>query len=144
MKLSKTQNAELEKVRDELTDQHEKLMVNIAETNEKIQDAVNDANEKIKEIWSDAESQISAYNEAVQAFNTFAQEVASDLQSDFDDKSDKWQESEKGESAQELINTWEEIQISEYEADGPDELEADELDELETLDVEDLPTESML
>lgn len=49
---------------------------------------------------------ITEYETAINTASDFASEVESRLQEEFDDKSEKWQEGEKGEEASSFIEEW--------------------------------------
>lgn len=63
------------------------------------------------------------YNEVVERAIAFRDGVAERLQSDFDNKSEGWQEGDKGSAAQELISAWEELEIEKVEFDDPEDEE---------------------
>ena len=54
------------------------------------------------------------YNEAIQNLNSFIFEIREEMQMYFDDKSEKWQESDKGFAYQEWIENWE-VEFEEIE-----------------------------
>ena len=58
----------------------------------------------------------NSYNEALSGIRTFAEEVITDSRSKFEAATEKWQEGEKGQEADEWIQQWE-------NADIPDDLE---------------------
>lgn len=97
---------------------------------------VSDFNGKLDELKEPLQHAIDGYNEAVEAARAYCEEIAEERQGNFDDKSEKWQEGEKGEAAQEWLNEWQNIDLSEIVIELPDELEAPEAshaDDLEAL-----------
>jgi hypothetical protein len=55
------------------------------------------------------------YNEAIQNLNSFIAETRDEMQMYFDERSDKWQESEKGTYYQDWIDNWD-VEYDEVES----------------------------
>jgi len=78
------------------------------------------------------------YNKALEDAKSLIEELHSDMESEYDDKSERWQESENGELAREWIDELENIDLdtlSEYESNPllePDTGHADALEALPT------------
>lgn len=89
----------------------------------------------------------NAYNETVENYNdamnetkSFVESVGEGLRNDYDDKSERWQESDAGQAANDMIPEWEE-----FDPDPLERIEVVEPDELEESceqKILDLPTES--
>ncbi len=82
----------------------------------------------------------NAYNSTVNEAKGFADDIASVNQEIYDERSEKWQESEKGEAAKEWIDEWESAELEEFEDPFADEEELEAPDcvseKLEALNVE--------
>jgi hypothetical protein len=96
---------------DEILARLEEHLTTQDEAVAKYNDAIRKANE-----W------IETYNGILNDLNGFADGVYSHLQGAFDDRSEKWQESEAGSDTQELVNSWEEV----YDLTGYPETEIEE------------------
>jgi Fe2+ transport system protein B len=99
-------------------------------------DAIATYNAKLEEeIKVPVVDAIAAYGDALTEAKEFAETIVSDAESDIDDKSERWQESERGEQAvgfkdrwQEIVNTLgEELDIElPGEIDDPDSSQSEE------------------
>ena len=77
-------------------------------------------------------ARITEYNEVAVAVEEFRAEIADRLRSEYDDKSEKWQEGDAGQDADALICEWEEFSIDEIDED--DDLTLDgAFDEVESV-----------
>ncbi len=106
------------KMIDEKNKLHEKLKTAHAD----LAEAVQKFNLDMEHIWSPVDSAANKYNAVIIEANEFQQTVAGDAQGAFDEKSEKWQESDSGVAAAELILAYEE-ELEEICIDRPDELE---------------------
>ena len=86
---------------------------------------IADAIRTAAEAHSDA---VSGYNDAMDNAKAFVEEVASRLREVYDNRSEKWQEGDKGQSADAFIQTWEE-----FSPDEESELDGNVADEFEKL-----------
>ena len=86
---------------------------------------IADALRAAAEAHSDA---VTGYNDAMENAKAFVEEVASRLRDVYDNRSEKWQEGDKGQSADSFIQTWEE-----FSPDEESELEGNVADEFERL-----------
>lgn len=83
--------------------------------------AYEDLTARIKAAWeeSDADAATTDYNEAVQAFEDFREEIASAANAYAGERSDTWQESERGETYNAWTNLWD-TALEELPSDPPD------------------------
>jgi len=105
-----------------------------------LDDAVSEYNEKSQEIRGPVEEAVSAYNAVVEEAHDFAEDVASDGDTAFDEKSEKWQEGERGEAARSWIDEWQNADFNEIEINWPDDLEIEAPGHAGNLEA--LPTEA--
>lgn len=63
---------------------------------------------------------ISDYNDAVSNAESLREEIASDLQSVYDDKSERWQESDAGQNLSSMIDEWTGVEFEPMEYEWPD------------------------
>lgn len=99
-----------------------------------ITDAVDTYNQTVLEAQTPVQQALTAYNEVVEKAKVFANEVAEELQGEFDERSEKWQESDAGESFQGWITEWDNATLDEAEIDFPDEVESPPMEEADTLE----------
>lgn len=102
--------------------QHQQLIEDLRTTYEKIETL-----KKADPICiTDLRLQIASYGVIVDETEDFRDTVASRLRSEFDDKSEKWQEGDKGSEVNEFITEWEDvtfetpeipIDVTEFECD---------------------------
>jgi len=110
------------KRRDELQGKLQSLMADL-------ETACEAYNEALREKWSAIDDALGEYNEAIGEVNEWQQEIASDIQSYMDDRSEKWLESDK---AQEYESWREEFEdeIEEVKLEQPEELGTSDLEDL--------------
>jgi hypothetical protein len=100
--------------------------------------AITDYNETLSTVAPAVRGAIDAYNEAIEAARTFVNEIAEPAREEYDDKSPRWQESEKGTEADRWINEWEAISLEDSDIEPAEPL--DEIDPSELAgQMEDLP-----
>lgn len=89
--------------------------------------------------YSQLNETITKYQDEVTGAEAFRDEVASRLRDEFDKRSETWQQSDAGSTAEEMVTSWENLDIAEFDTvETPDfDLEdAGHADELEALPVE--------
>jgi hypothetical protein len=100
--------------------------------------AITDYNETMATVAPALRGALDSYNEAIEAARNFVNGIAEPAREEYDNKSEKWQESEKGVEAGRWISEWEEINLEDADIDLPEPLE--EIDPLElAAEMEDLP-----
>lgn len=126
-KLSKAQLQRRDKLIDDLRGARGKLVDVVAVTNAEIQRLVGD----------DLTPAIEAYNALLEQARAFVEELGTDFRSEFDDKSEGWQEGERGQAADEFIGAFENVSFDDVELPQVEEIAIDENDEAVML--EELP-----
>jgi DNA repair exonuclease SbcCD ATPase subunit len=124
-KLTKDERADLA---DHLGTLQEKLQ-KIREAEAARLETITAEDEKVKAAIAD-------YNGALADAKTFVEETAERLRGEYDEKSERWQEGDKGSAASEFIEQWENVDmedIDESETIQPDEISADHCEALEGL-----------
>jgi len=125
-------NKQDEKKRDELVSELNKLRTEIEEAIGKFNDGVATLKEPVT-------AAIEKYNAELENARAWTEDIANQAESEFDEKSDKWQEGERGEAARSWIDEWQSAELEEFQLEFPDELADDLPDHIETL--ENLPVE---
>jgi len=112
---------------------------------EEADEAVANYNEAVEEAFSTYQDALArAHSEFIEPLdfgcleeaNAFCQDIASQLQDYYDDRSERWQEGDAGEQYQEWINTW-----GGMEVDSEVFFEMPEPEEPDSLDVPEIPWE---
>jgi chromosome segregation ATPase len=88
-----------------------------------LKNEIEDINGEIRALNERLDIAYGNYNQTVADAQSVRDEIASDLQNEFDEKSEKAQESEKGQAMQDAISEWESVEIDEAEYNTLDELE---------------------
>lgn len=112
MKLNKTQAQKLGFAQDSASKAHGTLCEALA--------AYNTALDEARGALAIA---VDAYNEARETTQEIIVEIGEELREVFDAKSEKWQESDAGESAGSFISTFEDCELEEFSPDMPEDLE---------------------
>ena len=110
------------KRRDELQGKLQSLMADL-------ETACEAYNEALREKWSAIDDALGAYNEAIGEVNEWQQEIASDIQSYMDDRSEKWLESDKASEYESWREEFED-EIEEVTLEQPEELDTSDLEDL--------------
>lgn len=101
-----------------------------------LEDSIGSFNEELEKAFSAVQHASVVYNEAADAVRTFLSDLVDGWRDEWNDKSEGWQDGEKGEAASLFINEIEQF------ADGIEPVEVDQPDQMETPefpDIEDLP-----
>jgi DNA repair exonuclease SbcCD ATPase subunit len=110
------------------------------EAQENLAREVETFNEKMRDAFRDVETARDEYNSALADALSFAEDVATDAQEYFDNKSEKWQESDKGAAHTDWMDTLSNFGAEECNLDTPDDLEAPSDDDVSLF--EELPEAS--
>jgi chromosome segregation ATPase len=108
-KIGKKDRARLDEVRDKIAAQGGQVEARVAELNE----AVEAARAKL-------EDEVNTYNELVQEAGSIVEDIHRELESEYDDKSDRWKESERGECVQSWLQELENFGNEMSEAEMPE------------------------
>ncbi len=114
------------------------IAVKLASLREDAETALGIYEEDCGAAFGKLEAAVNLLNEALEEAELFAEDIASDRRGDFDEKSEKWQEGERGSAAEEWISQWEGASFDRVELEQPQEITLD-MDACAVLD--DLPEE---
>lgn len=124
-KLTKTQETEWKNLIEIAQDRMHTLNAAIEEYNEHV-------------VWTERVlPALEQYNSALASLKECSEAIAAVWQTEFDERSEKWQESERGGQVSELIQAWEALDFEEPEIDEPDDIP--EVDDV-LGEAEELPT----
>ena len=115
IKLDKAQRAELEKFRKSLR-----------ESEDAVTDAVAEYERRCESAREELIPVLEKHNELLAEVKEFASNVAAVVRDAIDERSEKWQESDKGTAAEEFQSSWEGYDPDEYSI--PDEVLVEEID----------------
>lgn len=128
------------KLSNNLTKRKDVLLDELRDKKNDLETAIHDFNAALAELRTPVEDAIAAYNEQLAIVKEFTEEVAEHISEYISEKTDSWQESEKGEAEDDLLSTWEQIDLDDFELDLPEDL--DESLPTHDDDLEELPTET--
>ena len=127
-KLSKEQIATRDKIVQELSDAKAALG-----------DAINQFNDTLRDAWEKVQEQIEKYNAVIDDAKAWAEDIASEIQSFIEDKSEAWQQGDRGQAYEEWRSSFETVELEEVELEAPEEIDIDlrdAADALQSLEVE--------
>ena len=101
---------------------------------EALEQAVDTYNEAMQNQWEAVDAAMNAYNDVAVEATTWQENVASDIQDYIDSRSDKWQESERGQAYLAWQGEYESSDLEDITIDQPDSLELSTGDQAETLE----------
>lgn len=101
---------------------------------EALEEAIDDFVGKIEELFAPVSEAVADLNQANEDVRSILAECITDWRTEWEDKSEKWQESERGQASSTFIDTWEEFadSLSEVSVDPPDDLHVENLPDYET------------
>jgi hypothetical protein len=100
----------------------ERLVGELTEARGKLQDAVSVFNAAVEELKAPLLAALESYNEVIEETRGFVEDIASAADGQFDDKSEKWQEGDKGQQVREWIDAWQNEPFDAIELSFPEEL----------------------
>jgi hypothetical protein len=107
-KLNKEEIEQRDKIIAELGIKSSELDKAITATNEA-------ANKAIETLLLPINAKIAAYNLILAEARKFTENVAARMQDEFDERAEKWQEGAKGIAANEIISTWNNMELDDVE-----------------------------
>jgi seryl-tRNA synthetase len=116
-----------------------KLIDDLTLAKQKITAAANTYNDEVAELRPSVEEAVTEFNNLLGEIRQLVSDIVTRGNESIDQKSDKWQESEKGEAAREWVDAWDGLDLSDLDFSWPDELEID-VPEYDS-ELEDLPKE---
>lgn len=101
----------------------------------KVVDAVNIFNEKKQRALDELNGEIAAFNKVLDEARDFATGVETTMQSIFDDKSETWQQSDKGQEFEAFLGDWSNFSLEDLPEEEVNDIEIDlsHADDLENL-----------
>lgn len=115
--------------------QRDEIITKLVDARETLDAKMDAANAFIKSASDAIESAVSAYNKCLSATQEFIQDIVSQADNDIGEKSEKWQEGDRGQAADAWKTEWESSvdEISDVVCDVPAEITLDIPDHAELL-----------
>jgi hypothetical protein len=104
----------------------------------RLEKALESYNANMEQEQAIVQEALDNYNAALEEAREFTSDIASQADSDIADRSDKWQESEKGQAAAEWKDAWAGVALDEIEISFPDPIEV----EFDISELEEAPSDS--
>lgn len=100
-----------------------------------LEDAIREYNERVAALHAEVLAQhVDAYNEAVSNARDFVEEIQTRAQEEFDGKSERWQEGDKGQAAQSWQEEWAGTSLDDIDMDEPQGIIEPTMDHADTLE----------
>jgi len=103
----------------------EDLKLKLSEAHGELEAAISAYNTAVAEQQNSVEEALSNYNGKLAELKSFVDDFAGEKRSEWDDKSEGWQEGDAGSTANDWISAWEETDLEEVTLDFPSELSKD-------------------
>lgn len=104
----------------------------ISDAADELRNAIDQYNNQMREAWEAVNLRVIAYNQKIEAANEWQTGVVDNARALYDEKSEKWQEGERGQAMSEFIETYDDA-LEEIDLPEPDEIDAPDLDDATTL-----------
>jgi hypothetical protein len=114
--------------------QRDELARALAERADALRAKIEGYNDEMAERWRAVASAVEEYNGALTDARAFVEEVREGRQAEFDEKSERWQEGERGEAAATWLGEWEQPDLDDVEVAEPEPVEEPELEHAEVLE----------
>lgn len=88
---------------------------------------------KLKKLREEIFAKIQEYNDEVDNFTNTRDEAADRVQGEYDDKSERWQEGERGQAVAEWLEEVRQVEVTRLDEAGEVEAAEGELDALEAM-----------
>lgn len=124
----------MSKIMDKVTTQKkQEVLSRLQNAFDDLQEAVDIFNSVVNVGWTNLQIPINNYNEAISEANEWQSGIATEIQDYIDEKSEKWQEGEKGQAYASWKEQYEE-ELETVELEKPDEVTFDNDNPSELLD----------
>lgn len=116
------------------------LQSDLQDAQEKVESAINDFNANINDLWANSVTEsLDNYNKLVQQANEFVEETRDSMQTYYDERSEKWQEGERGQEFQSWLVEWDSTELEEIDVTMPEETDVPDFQAVEV--IAELPSE---
>jgi hypothetical protein len=119
----------MKKLSKEDEDMHSGLVRELSNARDAVEEAVEAFNANMRREYELVADAAEKYDQAAAAADAFREQVASDIENYYDDKSEGWQEGEAGQQYRLWLEEWADLEVLSLEIDSPEPLDAPEFDE---------------
>jgi 2-succinyl-5-enolpyruvyl-6-hydroxy-3-cyclohexene-1-carboxylate synthase len=98
----------------------------------KLEDAISAFNAEMLSLFENVQAATEEYNEVVDQANGWRDDIHNAQEAFFDEKSERWQEGDRGENYSSWAEEWDNA-LEQVEVDCPDEIPMPEMDQVETI-----------
>jgi hypothetical protein len=106
----------------------------LAEKADALRAKIEGYNDAMAKCWEAVACAVEEYNYALADARSFVEEVHTQRQGEYDDKSERWQEGERGEAAAAWLGEWEQPDLDDVELGEPEPVEEPDLEHAEALE----------
>lgn len=131
---------ELQDAYSALQTEIENYNAEVAREFEKLKAQVQDFNQTVCDRREALDAEIESYNEKLTSAKEFAKEVAAQFDEEYRGKSERWQDSLRGEQVGAFVDTWKDIEIEPFE---PETFESIEVEPPTDVDLPDDQSEAL-
>ena len=110
------------------------FQLELAKAREELDAKVEDVNDALQTAIDALMDAVADYNSALERARAFATDIVSQAEEDFSDKSERWQEGERGEICRAWIDEWEQLSLDDIELPDIDRIVIDAEDHADLLD----------
>jgi hypothetical protein len=107
-------------------EQRDDLAKRLGEAFAQIESEIASYRDELEKLRGPIEGSIEAYNAILAEAREFAEDIVTDASSAIEDKSEKWQEGERGQAAIAFRDAWEGLSLEDLELEWPDDVELED------------------
>jgi hypothetical protein len=104
--------------RDQVTER-DGLVADLRAKGDQLANAIKQFNTVAAPLIAAVEDALDGYNERLEASREFISNIAETMRSEFDERSERWQDSETGKAADLFIKIWEDIDLEDVDIEVP-------------------------
>lgn len=109
------------------------LAIQLEAKAERVRQAIVTFNSEKVRLFEFVTDAVNAYNALVEVTQGLVGDLGSEFDSEFDDKSETWQDGDRGSIVREWIDTYVDAELETLEVDEPEDLETPDMEHAEVL-----------
>jgi len=94
-------------------------VIELEDAADRLRTSVEEFNSEVERAWEQVTTALEIYNEALSNAREFAEHIANNIESFYDEKSLKWQESDRGSAVRSMQEEWAALDTEEVTLDAP-------------------------
>lgn len=111
-------------------DERGRIVSKLRATAAKVEKAITACNEMRDHV----QQAVDAYNELVQEAETYTRQIAEEIESHFQERSEQWQGSDRGQANQDWMDQWSSASFDAIDVDVPEEIDVPDFAAADTLE----------